>query len=389
MQEKGISNKVTEAWALEDIYIIVNGTEICDIDIVGFEAIFGGCNIPAQLQFIDSKGLTTGDTPDSANISVGGIVEIGFTTAQGCDWSDEFVIKKVNTDNNSKNQKLVTLTLEDLETRNLKGSYVSKGYPNKKFSEAMESQFEELGNDALRKKKKFEVLGPKEEKRLNIVVPANINFYDYLNKEMKDKNYTYVKDKHNSYLIHDENREYDKLKSLGDVYEYDTNQFSFTRIVQFNIEGFDMDAYLASIPTQVTSIDSVNANSEDSKDGVDSKISVKDPSKEIQIKTSGVNPGDLAKVTRGKKQGHKTANDKQYFETISNAQKCSIWAPGRTDNMVGRKIEVSFPKPSYYAGTDNDKIFSGEWEVYMVRDKIIGMYYMQELFLRRPGGSNK
>ncbi len=389
MQETGIANKVTEAWSLEDFYIKVNGTEICDIDIVGFESIYGSCNIPAEIQFLDSKGLTTGDESGSTNIGIGGLVEVGYVTATGCSWSDEFVIKNVTSETNSKNQKLVALSLEDKETRNLKGSYVNKGYPDKKFSEAMDDHFKELGNDALRKNKEFQVIGPKDEKKVNTVIPSNISFYTFLNRDMKDRGYSYVKDKHNSYLVHEEHKEFDKLKSLGDVYVYDTNPRSFTRIVQFKIEGFDSEAYLASIPVSNTSINVVNSNSSDSKNGTDTKISKKDPKDEVKTTTSGVNVGEVAKIHRGTKQGSKMANEKQYFETLSNAQKCSIWVPGRTDNMVGRKITVIFPKPTYYSGTEDDKIFSGEWEVYGVRDKVIGMYFMQELLLRRPGGSNK
>ena len=387
-EDTGIRSKVTEAWALEDIYFKVNGTEICDIDIVGFEALYGGCNIPAKASFIDSKGLTTGDTEGSANIGIGGVVEVGYTTAQGCSYKDEFIITKVQTQTNSHNQKLITLTLEDKDTRNMKGSYTSKGYPDKKFSETIESHFEEIGSKALNTGKELFVHPPEKELKLNMVIPGHIDFYTFLNREMKDKGYKYIKDKTANYLIHTSNKEFDKLNYMGDIYEYDTNPFSFTRIVQFHIDGFDLDAYLASIPTANTSIDLVTNNSEDNKDGLDTKISQKDPSKSVKTKTSGVNPGDLAKG-KGSKQGRKTAQDQQYFETISKAQKCSIWAPGRTDNMVGRKIQVKFPKPSYYMGTDDDKIFSGEWEVYLVRDKVIGAYYMQELFLRRPGGTNK
>jgi len=388
MQEKGISNKITEAWALEDFYVSINNTEICDIDIVGFEAIYGGCNIPAKFSFLDSQGLLTGDTKNSSNIGIGGLVEIGYTTAQGCSHSDRFIITKVHTENNSHNQKLVTLTLEDTETQNMKHAYLNKGYPDKSFSEVIKEHDKEIKNDSARGKKILEIIPPQNEKIFNIVVPANIDYFTWINREMKDRGFSYIKDKGINYLIHNTNKEFSKLQSLGDVYEYDTNPFSFTRIVQFNIDGFDMEAYLKSIPTSYTSIDIPTSNSKDSNDGTDTKISIKEPQKEVNVKTSGVNPGELA-LSHGQKQGLKTGKDKQYFETISNAQKCSIWAPGRTDNMVGRKITAIFPKPTYYSGTDNDKIFSGEWEVYMVRDKIIGMYYMQELFLRRPGGSNK
>jgi len=386
--DSGITSKVTEAWSLEDFYIKINGVEVCDADLTGFECIYGGCNLPAQIQFIDSKGITTGDVSSAANIGVGGIVEVGYTTPTNCDFRDDFVIKKVSTQNNSKNQKLVTLELEDLETRNMKGSYVNKGYPDKKFSEVVESHDKEIKNDKLRGKKKLSIIPPENEKPVNIVIPSSIDYYTWLTTEMNDKGFSYIKDKSINYLIHTSNRVFDKLSNLGDVFEYDAESpFSFSRIVQFNVEGFDMDAYLESIPTSFTSIDLVTQNSKENKDKIDSKMSQKDPKENVKTKTSGVAVGDLAILSRGKKTGQKEIKDQQYFEAISNAQKMSIWVPGRTDNMIGRKITVNLPKPSYYIG--DDKIFSGEWEVYMSRDKIIGAYFMQELFLRRPGGTNK
>ena len=205
---------------------------------------------------------------------------------------------------------------------------------------------------------------------------------------MVDKGYSYIKDKGINYLVHNSHRVFDKLQNYGDVFEFDAaSQYSFSRIVQFDIEGFNTDAILKSIPTSFTSIDVVTSNSKDSKDGTNTKITKRDPNKDVKTKTSGVNVTDLTKQHRGQKQGSKSLNDKQYFEAISSAQKMSIWIPGRTDNMVGKKIKVILPKPTYYDG--DDKIFSGDWEVYLTRDKIIGAYYMQELFLRRPGGTNK
>jgi len=388
MKESGITSKVTEAWALEDFYIKINDIEICDSDLVGFECLYGGCNIPGEVQFIDSKGITTGDVKSAANISVGGIVEIGYITSTNCSFKDNYVITNVLISTNSKNQKLVTLKLEDIETRNMKGSYVNKGYPDKPFSEVVKEHDKEIKNDKLRKNKELEIIPPDNEKKVNTVIPANVDYYTFLNREMKDKGFSYIKDKSINYLVHNSQRVFDKLKSFGDVFEFDSaSPFSFSRIVQFDIKGFDMDTYLNNIPVSNTSIDLVSANSEDSKDGIDSKISRKDTSKSTNVKTSGINPGDLSKMSRGSKQGTKQINDEQYFEKLSNAQQMSIWVPGRTDNMVGKKIKAILPKPSYYQG--DDKIFSGEWEVYMVRDKIIGAYFMQELFLRRPGGSNK
>ncbi len=166
------------------------------------------------------------------------------------------------------------------------------------------------------------------------------------------------------------------IKKENFTYVYDTNQFSLNRIVQFEIDGFDMESYLESMPKTITSIDPITNQSEESvKNGTDTKTSKKDP--DI---TDNINK--IVKSTRGTKQGKLIGKDKQYFNTINNANKCRIWVPGVSSNLIGKKITVVFPKPTYYDG--EDEVFEGEWEVYAVRDKVIGFYYMMELFLRKP-----
>ena len=93
-------------------------------------------------------------------------------------------------------------------------------------------------------------------------------------------------------------------------------------------------------------------------------------------------------VKRGiKRASKKNINMQQYYTSLSNAQKCSIWVPGVNRNRIGFRVQVAFPRPQYMQGDSYDNVFSGEWEVVAVRDKIIKQYFVQELFLRRPGGA--
>jgi len=393
LKDKGIADKVTKAWALKDIWVNLNGTELCDIDVTDFECIYGGCQVPAKLQFIDSRGITTGDVKDTANIAVGGFVDIGWITSDGCEHEDSYVITKVRTETNSKNQKLVNIDLEDLETRNLKGSFLSKGYPSKKFTEAVSSHFKELKNDLLPNAKDLSVIGPKIEKAMNMVVPGHLNFHDFLNIEMKERGFSYIKDRAMSYLVHDEFREFGRLLHTGNVFEFDASSvFDFNRIVQFDLDGFNAESFLCSLPSSDTSMNLIDGNAPDAvknMKGIDSKISRKEAKdSKNDVTFSGVKTSDMV-LGRGKKQGERLGKDRQYFSTLSNAQKCSIWVPGRNDNLVGKKVTAIFPKPSYYSKTSSDDLFTGDWEVQFVRDKIIGAYFMQELILRRPGGDNK
>jgi hypothetical protein len=392
--EQGLSSKLSQVCELRDLYINLNGSELCTIDVTNYECLYGGCKIPAKIEFIDSKGHTTGDKNEVSNIGVGGFLDVGFTTSDGCEHKESFVITKVNTRNNEHNQKLVSLTLEDVETRNMKGAYKAKGYPGEKFSEAVNKHFKEIGNDALNAGKELITAVPQvaKEMALNMVVPGHMDFYSFLNTEMKDRGFNYIKDRAMNYLVHFEHREFNNLLHTQNIFEYDAiNSYDFNRILQFHMEGFDMEAYLCSLSTSNTSISEVEANSPDAvknASGIDSKISKKDlKDSKAEIEVSGVKNSELV-LGKGQKQGHLAGKDQQYFEAISNAQRCSMWVPGRVDNLVGKKVTVVFPKPTYYA-KESDRIFTGDWEVYLVRDKIIGGYFVNELFLRRPTGKTQ
>jgi len=385
-----ISNKITEAWVLQDYYVKINDQEICDEDLVDFEAIYGGCEIKARLKFIDSKGISTGDKEKTGHLGIGGFITVGWTTAEGCSWEGKFSLKKIKTNINDKNQKLIQFDLEDLETRNFKGTYRNKAHQNKEFSKVIQEHVEK---DKTEKTKEFKIVPPKskKEEKMNIQVPANIDFHTFLKKAGNKFNYKFIKDKFTNYFVHKEHTEYNNLQKTEIVYEYNTSQYSFNRIVQFNIDGFDVDAYLSSIPKSTPSIDPMTNQSENSKkEGTDTK-SKKEEVKESDSNSSNakVKNEEVVKAHKGSKQGKTVAKDKQYFDVLNNAQKCSIWVPGRNMNIIGKKVTVVFPKPTYYNSTGNDEMFTGIWEVYGSRDKVIGMYYMMELFLRRAGEDSK
>jgi len=379
-----LSNKITEAWILQDYYIKINNQEICDQDIVDFEAVYGGCEVRARVKFIDTKGILTGDKPDSGHLGVGGFVTIGWTTAEGCEWSGEFSISKINTINNDKNQKLVQLDLVDKETRNFEGTYKNKAHKDKEYSKIIQEHVEKNKTE---KQREFKIVPPKEfkELKMNLQIPAHINFHSWIKKSGKKFGFKLIKDKFTSYFVHKEHLEFNNLKQTQFVYEYNTSQYSFNRIVQFNVEGFDMDAYLSSIPKTTSSIDPVTAQAKESKEkGTNTKTTKKKVEEsKSEGKVAGQKVSKAVKAHKGSKQSKITGNDKQYFNVLNNAQKCSIWVPGKSSNMIGKKITVIFPKPTHYSTNGDDDMFTGIWEVYGVRDKVIGMYYMMELFLRR------
>ena len=70
---------------------------------------------------------------------------------------------------------------------------------------------------------------------------------------------------------------------------------------------------------------------------------------------------------------------------MSNLNQGSIWVPGVNKERIGFKIDIVFPKPVGYEPVGDSDMYSSTWEVYAVRNKIIKTYFIQELFIRKPG----
>ena len=383
VKNKGVgdlNSKLTEAYALKDFYFEYNGCEIDEADLVDFECLFGGPIKKASFLFIDNAGYTSGIAKETTKIQAGGFIKVGYTDSKGCDAKLDFVISKVVSSVDKKNQKLVQLLLQDTQSRNMMGSYVAKGYPETKFSEVIEKHLKELKVEGISIDK------PDAEEALNMVIPAHKNFFTVFMQSIKEKNYQFRTDKFASYLVHNSKQEFKKLKSSKETFDYDIDALSLARILQYDIKGYDMNAYLASVPVKNLAMDHSTALSKDNRDGVDQKEQkreIKKSENDTMVGKGVLNSKMVA--SRGIKQGNRSNTQLQYFSALSRANECSIWVPGRNINRVGMTVEVNFPRPKFYKSSEYDSEFSGDWEVTFVRDKIISSYFVQELFLRRPG----
>ena len=205
----------------------------------------------------------------TTKIQAGGFIKVGFTDSKGCEAKLDFTISKINHSVDKKNQKLVQLLLQDKESRNMMGSYVAKGYPDTKFSEVIEKHLKEI------KVENITIDKPDVEEALNMVIPAHKNFFTVFMQTLKEKNYQFRTDKFASYLVHNSKQEFKKLKSTKETFEYDADALSLARILQYDIKGYDVNAYLASVPVKNLSMDHSTATSKDNDKGVDEKTARK------------------------------------------------------------------------------------------------------------------
>ncbi len=384
----GYAHKLTEAWIVSGYNIEINGCELRESDILDFECMFGCNTVRAVLTFQDSQGLMSGEPENSKSLAVGGAVSVNYTAAAGCggEYEELFSIESVNSSVDKTNKRLVVLHLIDLESRNQKGTFVSKGFSKKKYSEIVKEHYKT--NQAVTDNpRELSVVGHIEEIKQSLTIPSNINFKEWLNISLPLNGYNHIKDKHSEYIVSKQTTEFDKLKSSEEEFEVDADtEFSFWRILQYNLDGFDVSSIMDSIPESNLNRESLN---DDGKPEEVTAISTKIKNTETKQKggVAGTSQSDMIK-TKGKKQSTiSTGEIQQYYSAISNAQNCSIWVPGLNKNRIGFRVIVNFPRPQYLQQDKYDSTFSGEWEVFAVRDKIIKQYFIQELFLRRPGGN--
>jgi hypothetical protein len=312
-------------------------------------------------------------------IGVGGKVDISFTSIGGCPFENEFTITDVDFMDDPRNKRIVIIQMEDSDSISEKSAFINKGYPEKEYTEVVKDHRKEMGL-----KKELIVAKNKDQKKSNIVIPAHKSGYEVHRKLAKENGYEYIKDINNHYLVHNSHKKFDKLKKSNEVFEYDVkNSFQIHRVLQYNIKGFNIDALLKSIPTRITSnrTKDVNANIKDKqKDPIGSGD---DYTKDTKIS----NAGKISDIKfKGEKQSHQNNDNKtQTYNPLKGLNSGSIWVPGVNRERIGFKVDLVFPKPIGYEAIGDSDMYSTTWEVYAVRYKLIKTYFIQELFIRKPG----
>jgi len=378
---QGLTSNLSPAWTVSNYFIKINGCDVNMNDVLDLEIMFGGDEIPAVLTLQDSEGHLTG-VNGKVPIAAGGTVHIQYDSVGNCHYEDEFVITKVTFSTDERNRKVVVILMKDKDSVAGMVSYVSKGYQGKSHSEVVQEHRKEMGT-----KKELIIAEPKDakEKKVNTTIPAHVDNHTAIKKLNEKNGYEIVKDKQSHYLVHKDEKTFDKLKFKGEIFEADVaNQHSIHRILQFNFKGYDFDALMRAAPARITSNKSedVNANTKDNK---------KDPKakgENLQSKSEIVKglPTSKALAVRGERQSSTNqSNEKQSFNVLQNLNAGSIWVPGVNVNRIGFKIQIIFPKPLGYYGVDENDNYSTFWEVYAIRDKVIKNFFVQELFVRNPG----
>lgn len=379
----GLTHKLNEAWIAKDYFIELNGCEVRESDMLDLEIIYGGCSVNGILTIQDTQGIMSGSVDGSSSLQPGGFARIGWSAAGGCggEFDETFSITKVKSTTDEKNRRLLAIEFVDSETRNAKGSFKAKNYNGKKVSEVAQEHYDLIKTSAPTQRT-LKITPHKTEPKVSMAVPSNMDNFTFLNTWGLQQGYARIKDKFTDYFVSKQSTEFDMMATENEEFEVDpVSQFSFWRVLQYNLDGYDVNALMDSIPTQLS-----NTTGSLNEDGESKDKLAKSSNKVSAVKTEQAGKSKDQVASKGIKTGNKiNESSQQYFNTLSNAQTCSIWVPGLNKNRIGFKSIVNFPKPSYLQANEHDPAFSGSWEITAVRDKIIRQYFVQELFLRRVG----
>ena len=388
-------DKLNDAWVVDEFFVVLNIFDendpsqktlkeysIPSNSIETLEHVNHGNRYEGILSFKDLDGAG-----EALNINLGGYVEISYTSQPGSKLGEEVKFNKTfsitgaksfSSDSSGRN-KIIEVTYEDVISKTLKNTFVNKSYLNKKPSEAIKEFIYEFANE------NCEVLGDPDEKETDLVVPRHIDSWKYLNSEANQRGLSFMQDnsKDSLCLIHDMYRVNDKVIHTGETFSYMPDiQYTRFQVLEYKSDGFDVNKLRDATPTN-----SSNINLETAKQ---SEVTAGTKDAEASAgKIGKMSVNDIHNRNIGTRQSNSktTSHQATITKSINELQKMNIWIPGWAGNRIGRKITVQYPRPAHFNQDDTDELYSGEWVVNKVRDKIINFYYVQELSLTRAGDS--
>ena len=376
-----LTGKFADCWQTNDLQIWFNSENgdtnsiLQNNNLLTYEVMWGDPTIIGIISFIDTQEMQK-----QIPLSIGGFVDIQFTSqehtkiGEPAKFSKKFYITSVHTSEGDSRgtSKIVTCNLVDIDSQKLKSSYLSDSYDKMKPMDVFKEIF-----------KKHEIIiedfADAAEKVASIIIPNHINTYEFLSNELAYRGYKFIQDRLGSTLIHDTFLTTKKAVQVGEVFEYKPKLW-WTRfqVIEYNIEGFNLEALEKSIPVSSNQINNENQNQEEMD--VITKLS-----KPLGGIIGGIKATDRHNFSGKKQEVTYSKTDETTTKTLKDLQKMSIWVPGWNGNRLGKKVTVELPRPAEYNQSEDDPTYKGEWVVNRVRDKIINSYFIQELFLSRDG----
>ncbi len=375
------TSKFDECWQTNDLEIWFNKMAgnpqsiLNNNDLLTYEVLWDGSNTNGVISFIDVQELQK-----QLPLDVGGFIDVSFTSQENtkigkpAPFSKQFYITSVTlSDGDSRGAaKIVTCNFIDNETQKLKSGFFNDSYDMKKPSDSFKEIF---------KKHKIEVEMFKDVTELatSILTPAHLSTFDFLAGEFSHRGYKLIQDRLSTAVAHVSNLLNSDAAHTGEFFEYKPSAY-WTRfqVIEYNIEGFNINALENSNPATINSINNEMQNQKE----MDVTTKESNPS---GGKIGGVQTKDRQPLSGQKQKTSLNKNEEDVSCSLKDLQKMSVWVPGWNGNRLNKKVKIELPRPTEYDQNVDDPNFTGDWVVNKVRDKIIGSYFIQELFVSRAG----
>ena len=352
----------------------LNGVLIRDESIIDLQINYGLDNI-GFISFTDSIGI----------IEVAGLtfstLEILIEDILGTKQITKYIIIDAKTFRTQNNLITLDLEFELIDTYKLKNSYISKSFKDKNILQIIKDLFTDIGLDAefndINKGFSFDYF----------VTPGNISVYDFIVEQSKISNFKFFIDRFGYVFALRDTFDFSKIPESRENTFSMTNKDPLWRVLEYKGSISNIKETRECVDFYISRPDVNNLQY------TPEIIKIKDLYNSQKI-NQGIGVKNLEVPDVLKTFGYKQINniykkdikgDKRDFrEYLQSMQNLTIIVQGILSVRLFSKIKLDIPRVSYNKDDTPDSIFSGNFVVVGVKDKIMAGKFVQLLELKAP-----
>jgi hypothetical protein len=311
------------------------------------------------------------------------IIRIKFTDLVEMDYLGSFVITKSEINRYKDGSIKITVYFENITTYNLKNTYISKTFKNKTLIEMLKDIFEEFTIPAI-----F-LNHPDDYKHDFFVIPKNISLWTFLNKYLIKEGYAFFHDRVSFKIL---SRKYIEAQNImKDPPEYNFGYNS--NKPHFNILEYQG---ILSNSGRLNQVSILNKNKRTSNlkyefnfEGIKDSIEKESCNGGFAGMSAGTKI-DTFYPTIGLREYDSLENyfiegvNEDYRDIVLDNNKINIVIQGINTENLYHRIKLNIGKSKTIAADTTDQVYSSEYIVTEVIDKIISGVFIQVLVLQSP-----
>jgi hypothetical protein len=366
---------IDETSKIDNLKISINNINIRKQTISDLQINFGKNNV-GKLTFLDYENIA-----ELVPLTFSSIY-IQYNDFFKNEYKQSFICTKTDATRYKDGSIKITVYFENSDTYLLKNTYISKTFSNKTIIEMLDIIFQEIGIKCVFAKHENDYVHE------NFVFPKNISLWDFLNKFLHKEGYSYFHDRISLKILSRKYLEtYDIPKDKYEFnFKYDTDKPHYN-ILEY--QGcISNSGKMNSIPVMNKNIKSENLGYTFNFEGISNAIEVNKMNSgyagmgnNVQIKdfypSIGVKESDIL-------ENYFAMGDieNDYRDKVLENSKLNIVVQGVIGEMLFHRIKVNIGKSKNISFDNNDQVYSQEYIVTEVIDKIISGVYVQVFTLQ-------